>query len=565
MVINYLNRKLLLFFSLYLLVLAPTTSFADVQLNIDALNLSIEEAFKISIVSNNTSARNIDISALKQEFEILDQYKQSSMNIINGHISQSSTWVYTVVAKRVGKITIPAIVVGNESTQAIDITVKDLADDTGTQDILLEVDIEQPASYVQGQFIYIQKLLFAKPFRSNSTLTRPRLTSGRADIEALGNTPERIVQRNGRDYRMLTRRFAVIPQESGTLVLAPSVFSGTLRRESQRHQNTFSYSSRSKRIRVKSKEIILTIKPRPDEFTGKDWIIAKDFSLHLSWPISPDQLKSGDPITLALTAVADGLRAEQLPDINIQAPDGIKLYPEKAMFNTIKNLDGVIGTMNKNIVLIATGGGEFILPKLSIPWWNSQTEKQEVATIEAVKLTISGTPAVTPIQKALATPEKEVEKQTNKDKQQESTLSNTLITLISIASLLLLLLLAWFYKKRLKKRVDIETVTDKSRKYTIEDQQKTLQNLKQACINNNAQDAKNSLQQWAQSIGDSSLNEAHLQQAVKDLNHRLYSKDKTSWQGENLWQAAYNYHTQYTDKLKSKKNENGKELESLYL
>ena len=565
MVAYFLSRKLLLLFLLCLFALTPITSFADVKLKVDTLNINIEEAFEISIVSNNAISGDIDTSALTQDFEIIDQYKQSSVNIINGHVTQSSTWIYTVVAKRAGKITIPAITVGNESTQAIDITVKDSADTTNTQDIILEVEIEQPATYVQGQFIYVQKLLSAKPFRNNSTLTRPRLTKGRADIEPLGNTPERVVQRNGQDYRMLTRRFAVIPQESGKLVLAPSVFSGTLRRESQRNLNTFNYSSRSKRIRVKSKEIILNIKPRPDEFTGKDWIIAKDFSLHLNWPIPPDQLKAGDPITLGLTAVADGLRAEQLPDINIQAPDGIKLYPEKAIFDNIKNLSGIIGTMNKNIVLIATGGGEFILPKISIPWWNSQTEKQEIATIESVKLKISGAPAVAPIQKAVTSPSPETNKTEADNEPVKPTLSNTLITLMVLAGLLLLLLFAWLYKNWQQRSLVGGTAPRKIKKHTAEDQQQILQKLKQACTDNKTQEAKKLFYQWAQNTEDKALTNPALQHAINDLNHALYSKESRIWQGASLWQAVNNYQTQHADKLKNMKVNHKNELESLYL
>ena len=565
MVIAFLNHKLRLFFYLCLLTLAPITSFADAQLKIDALNISIDEVFKISIISDSAYSGSVDISALSQDFEILDKSKQTSMNIINGHITQSSSWIYTVVAKHTGKILIPAITVGNESTQATEINVKEpSSQNNSAQDIILEADIEQPATYVQGQFIYVQRLLSAKPYRSDATLTRPRLTAGRADIEALGNTPERIVQRNGRDYRMLTRRFAIIPQESGKLVLAPSVFSGTLRRESQRNMNTFSYSSRSKRVRVKSKEIILNIKPRPAEFTGKDWIVAKDFSLHLSWPIPLDELKAGEPITISLAAIADGLRAEQLPDIKLQAPNGIKLYPEKPIFDNIKNLDGIVGTMNKNIVLVATGGGEFILPKLSIPWWNSRTEKQEIATLEAVKLSISGAPATKPAQKALATPE-EVNKQRDNDEQQVSSLSNTLIILISLVGLLLFLISAWLYKNWREKTLYSGITKKETKKQVAVNQQKILQNLQQACTNNKAQDANIFLQQWLQSIGKTNLDNSYLQQAINELNHKLYGQENTLWQGKNLWQAVDKYQNKYIQQLENTKDKKQEELEPLYL
>lgn len=535
-----------------LLAIVPSAVFAEVQLKINAQNISVDDTFDISITSDKANVGNIDTSGITKNFEILDNHKQTSMSIINGQVSQSTTWIYTVAAKKSGKITIPPITVGNENTQAIEIDIKQ---GSGQADIILEADVEPSTAYVQGQFIYIQRLLFARSFRSNPTLTRPRLTKGRAEIEVLGNTSEQIVQRNGRDYRVFTRRFAIIPQESGTLILAPSVFSGTLRATGQ------NYNSRSRRIRVKSKEISVNIKPRPSEFTGKDWIVAKDFSLHLNWPVPPDQLKAGEPVTVVLAAIADGLRAEQLPDINLKAPKGIKLYPEKSVFDNIKSLDGIVGTMNKSIVLIATGGGEFTLPELKIPWWNSQTEKQEVAVIKAVKLKISGTPAATPIQKALPDPKKEEKPiEADDNKQQSIGISNTLLIIITLVSLLLLLALAWLYKNWKKKSPD-HTV----KRYTAEDQRKILHELKQVCEHNNAQAAKPLLEEWMRCTGYSlSENYTKLNQAINKLNHALYAKANTPWQGKRLWRAIEDYHFQQSQAEKAEDN-NTEYLEPLYL
>jgi hypothetical protein len=549
------------------LLLFPLVSFAELNLSIDRAELNIDEAFELSISSNSATSGNIDISPLQQDFEILDQYKQSSVRIINGNMTQATTWTYNLVAKRSGKIIIPAISIGSDATKPREITVKEgAAQGSGNQDIIVEAEIEQKSAYVQGQFIYIQRLLFAKPFRNNSTLTRPRLKEGRAEIESLGNTAERIVKRNGRDYRMLTRRFAIIPQESGKLVFSPSMFSGTLRRSSQRlPNNRFSFSSRARRVRVYSNEVSIEIKPRPAEFTGKDWIVAKNFSLHLNWPTPPDQIEAGKPVSVVLAAIANGLRAEQLPEINLQAPAGIKLYPEKPTFNNERNLDGIVGTMNKRIVLVSTGGGEFEIPELTIPWWNSKTNKQEIAKLEAIKLTISGAPVATTVQKAINKPE------VNKAQRQEETtieekpkLSNTLLLMLALAGLLLASLLAWFFMRwKGKKRIN-----NAAEKYTPATKQQILSNLEQACSNNNAADAQQQLQQWMQSIGKSAAifsesSDTALQQQIKQLNQVLYAKEKTNWQGAALWQAVEKYQAQSKAVVgRGDKNQQG--LEPLY-
>jgi hypothetical protein len=527
------------------LLLFPLVSFAELNLSIDRAELNIDEAFELSISSNSATSSNIDISPLKQDFEILDQYKQSSVRIINGNMTQSTIWTYNLVAKRAGKITIPAISIGTDATKPREITVKDgAAQGSGNRDIIVEAEVEQKSAYVQGQFIYIQRLLFAKPFSNNSTLTRPRLKEGRAEIESLGNTAERIVKRNGRDYRMLTRRFAIIPQESGKLVFSPTMFNGTLRRSSQHLPNNhFGFSSKARRMRVRSNEVSIEIKPRPAEFTGKDWIVAKNFSLHLNWSTPPDQIEAGEPVSVVLAAIANGLRAEQLPEINLQAPAGIKLYPEKPTFNNERNLDGIIGTMNKRIVLVSTGGGEFEIPELTIPWWNSKTNKQETAKLEAIKLTISGAPVATVVQKVINKPKM------NKVQQQEKTiiekkakLSNTLLLMLVLAGLLLALLLVWFFMHRKGKK----RINNAAEKYTLATRRQILNDLEKACSNNNAADAQQQLQRWMQSIGKSvaifsESSDTVLQQQIKQLNQALYAKEKTNWQGAALWQAVEKY------------------------
>ena len=551
-------------------LLSPFVSLAEVRLTIDRNEISIEEAFELSIVNNSSSSSTVDSRPLQKDFEILDQYKQSSVRIINGNMSQSTTWTYTLVAKRTGKITIPAISVGNEATTAREIIVKKgIAQGRGDQDILVESEVEQTSSYVQAQFIYIQRLLFAKPFRSDSTLTPPTLSKGRAEIEHLGNSAERIVKRNGKDYRMITRRFSVIPQESGSLVFSPSVFSGTLRRSSQRFSNNrFGFSSRARRIRVRSNEIHLEIKSRPAAFTGKHWIIAKRFSLHLNWSVPPDQIEVGKPVSVVLAAIADGLPAEQLPDINLQTPADIKLYPEKPSFTNERNLEGVIGTLNKRIVVVPTSGGEFEIPALSIPWWNSTTNQQEMATLAAVKLTVLGSssPVVQqPIIDILKnTPAIDAKKDITVEK--KPIISTTLLIIWGIiGGLIVAFIIGVLIRWKNTQQAD-----HVSENYSAVEKKKILRKLEQACIENNAPEAQQQLQRWMQSIGVSPicLSEQRyslLKQQIKQLNRALYSKNKHDWQaGAILWEAIEHDQKMLDNPKLQHENKNQPALEPLY-
>jgi hypothetical protein len=542
--------------------LFSVASAAELVVRFDRAEFSIDEAFELSISSNNATSGNIDLGQLQQNFEILDQYKQSSVRIINGDMTQSTTWTYRLVAKQSGKLTIPAITVGNATTKAREIIVKEsVAQGRQNNDIIVEAEIEQTSAYVQQQIIYTQRLLFAKPFRNDATLTRPSLKEGRADVESLGNTPERIVTRNGRDYRQLTRRFAIIPQASGSLVFAPSMFSGTMRGSSQRlSNNRFGFSSRARRVRVGSKEISIEIKPRPTAFTGKDWIIANDFSLHLNWSTPPTQIEAGKPVSVVLAAIANGLRAEQLPEINLQAPAGIKFYPEKPSFTNERNLDGIIGTMNKRIVVVPTGGGVFEIPALRISWWNSKTNQEEEAVLAAVKLNVSGEPiAIT--QQVVATPDVNTAQKETVASVDQRKLSTTVITLLILVGILLVLFFGWL----LMRWKALQQLGNASEKHLAEKQQ-IVKTLEHACITNNAAEAQRQLHYWMQSIEKSpaQLFSRPLQQQIKQLHHALYAKEKENWQGKALWQAVESYQKQLDKGVVEQDKKRREGLEPLY-
>lgn len=557
------NALLLFLFSISVVVNAD-----EIELKFDRTQFSLEEPFDITITSSNANSGTIDLSLLTKDFEILGQHKQTSMQIINGAVSQSLSLIFTVAAKQAGDITIPPMVIGQDTTREKTITIKEESQTAQGKDILLEAAVEQDTSYVQGQVIYVQRLLFSKDLGSNSTLTRPKLKEGRAEIESLGNTPEQVVQRNGRDYRMITRRFAIIPQESGKIVFAPTVFSGATQGANIQQFDRFGFTSTAKRMQVRSNEVSVEIKPRPTNFTGKDWIVAKDFSLHLNWPVPTDQLKAGEPVTVVLAAIADGLRAEQLAEIEFKVPDAIKQYPEKPTFKNIRKRDGIVGTVNQSIVLVATGGGTFQIPEIKVPWWNSQTDKEEVAVLAATDLKVSGKPVAIPVQKMAEAPAT-MEEGGKPERIEVPTVSKTLILLLTLALFAVLLLFTWWVIKR-KGRNPIDLSTNDSKGVTLDCKQ-ILMDLEKACLSDNALAAQAHLQDWAGCIDifpptleqlSQQTNES-LRFEIRLLSQSLYGRGGNVWQGKALWKEV----SLFQSRLKqAKKEEKPKyQLEPLYL
>ena len=103
----------------------------------------------------------------------------------------------------------------------------------------------------------------------------------------------------------------------------------------------------------------------------------------------PDQLKAGEPVTLTLAIVADGLAAEQLPKLDVQAPTGIRLTPTSRNCVMTQAMM-VVGYVRKNGWWLPPITANTPFPGLTLDWFNTKTGKQETAKVDPVKLVVSG-------------------------------------------------------------------------------------------------------------------------------------------------------------------------------
>ena len=145
-----------------------------------------------------------------------------------------------------------------------------------------------------------------------------------------------------------------------------------------------------KHIQRFSEPLTLHIQGQPVGYTGKHWLPASSVSLNAHWQTPADKLKAGEPVTLTLAIVADGLAAEQLPKLDIAVPAGIKAYTDQPELRNDAGNNGVVGVRQEKWVVVAPYNGEYQFPGVSVDWWNTSTGKQETARIEPVKMVVTG-------------------------------------------------------------------------------------------------------------------------------------------------------------------------------
>ncbi len=380
--------KLFLYF---LTLLAVTFSwhaqaFLSVTATVDKNPVMVNESFMLKVTADDDINRSaLDTSVLLKDFIVGRTSVSSQTSMVNFKTTRTTTWSTVLIARQTGDFTIPALTVEQSSTQPIQIEVVAATDPqlSQQQDIFISTEISSQELYVQQQVSLVVKLHFAAELKRGS-LTEPSLAD--ANIKQIGKDAESDTIVNGRRYRVIERTYTISPQKSGTFTLNSPVFNGEIMVQSRRRSNFLSFAD-TKPISVIADDITLTVKPMPDDYQGA-WLPSELLVLDQEWQPSIDTFTVGEPITRIITLTAAGLSEEQLPDLPMPVPAGVKVYPDQAQLHTGINQGRLVSQKVYKFALVASKAGDFELPEIIIPWWNTVTNRYEQATIAAQTITV---------------------------------------------------------------------------------------------------------------------------------------------------------------------------------
>ena len=537
-----------------LLLFSTSLLAAQINVTIDRNPVALNESFQVIFNADESPDDDPDFSPLEKDFDILNQQKSSQLSWINGKTNKAITWTLNLMAKHNGSVTIPAISFGDDSSSPLAITV---AKTTATDDVqlneplYLDVEVDKQTPYVQSQVLYTVRLYQRVNF-SQASLTEPNLEN--TVVEKLGEDTQYKTQIKGVTYLVTERRYALFPQQSGPLTIEPMVLTAqVIIDDSHGRVNSFFNTPSTQTKRVSSKAISLNVQAAPNSFNGKHWLAADKLSLEQTWANNKDlQVNVGEPITRTITLIAQGTTSSQLPDLTGQtlAPQ-LKAYPDQAVINDRANSSGIIAMREQKVAIIPSKAGSFTLPAIEVPWFNTNTNKMEVATLPETTLMAINPTNTTPedqplpnsaatLQAVEKTPEPVQSTKIEPSPKQQNTYWQWLTILFAFAWVITLIMLI---KARKKQITGTAESNDKKELNTKE----AIKALQQSCADNDAKSAQLALLKWAASAykvtSFSALQhyvDPALQAELVKLNHALYAKDKANWQGASLLQAVKN-------------------------
>lgn len=537
--------------------------WAKVSASTSRTVISIDETLVLEIKSEDSSGEP-DLSVLENDFQILGRSQSQNYSLINGHASRTHSWNVTLLPKKTGEITIPAVQVGNETTQPIHLVIQGQSKTPGLdgKDVFLKVeltDTDKKDYYVQQQIVVKVKFFHRIRF-ANASLSEFKLDN--TVVEKIGNDRKysKVIAKHR--YNVIERHYAIYPQQSGALTIPAMTFTGN----AEISQNFSLFSRPGQQIISRSKPLELNILPIPDNYTGLNWLPSESLVIESEILEDINSIESGEAITRHIVVRATGLLGSQLPVINVPSSRKIKTYPDKEQLNTQILDDKMIGIRRDTIAVIPLNPGPFTLPEIKVDWWNTITNQQETAILPARTLFAQKNSELnySTIEPDTASVDNISSTQQNADK---STEKNTIEKVIykemhagnnpwfwaSLAFLILWLmtlgLLYVSFSKNKRSNANPSTQGKNHQKHTTH--QKHLQILYDCCHENNAHKATTALIQWTKIYFNQPIisglsqvidlidpiRDQDLIMAISQLESSQYSANKQSWNGKPLSSA----------------------------
>lgn len=337
-----------------------------------------------------------DLSVLEKDFRIVDRRTSSSVNVLNGQRSERHRLVLRLLPRRSGELTVPPIPVGEMRTAPLSLTVTPASQGeslalprvtdapagarigpvpAAERQALIEAELDAERASVEEQVLLGVRVL-SRDVLADARLHDPEPEGAR--VLPLGEERTSEV-RDGQLWQVYERRYALFPQRSGPLEIAPLLF------ESRPPAGT----GLRQPIRALSQALTLDVGPRPVLPAGVSWLPARSVRLTETGDADPRR-RLDERWQRIVTVTAEGRRGQDLPALGLNAPFELDVHAESPQVWDERTRDGVVGHRRERIWLKAREPGRYTLPQVRLPWWDTANDALRYAVLPARTVDVNG-------------------------------------------------------------------------------------------------------------------------------------------------------------------------------
>lgn len=363
---------------------------AQVRAWLEPDRIALDETTELSIEINGMTADGLpDMSMLSQDFRMLDQGVVQQLDQSNGQFNLRIIMRMRLQPRREGVLQIPILRVGGSTTPPLQLVVgpprtpvpKVGPDDPALpeQPLYLESKLDTPSPYVQQTVGYTVRLYYEAGSLIGGRLDQD-VPDG-ASLQQLGEDAQHTLRVGDRFYKVLERRYLLIPERPGVLTVPPARFQG-------RSLGVFGdpFDPAQQEVRTRGRPQTLQVKPIPSA-APQPWLPLR--ALSLRYIETPKALRVGESAMVTVELHADGATTSQLPALELKTAEGARVFPDQARRND-RFLEGrPLGTITRRFAVLPSRTGTLRVSAPRIAWWDAEAGVARTASLPDLVLDVA--------------------------------------------------------------------------------------------------------------------------------------------------------------------------------
>lgn len=258
----------------------------------------------------------------------------------------------------------------------------------GNATAFLEMEVDDRNPYVQQSVGVVVRLYYASQLLSGELgLDAP----DGASLQRVGQDRSLVREVNGRRYNLVERRYLLIPERSGPLLLPGARFEG-------RAAGGFfdeMFGGGNGRLRATAPDQPLQVQPQPSA-APQPWLPLHD--LRLRYTAAPARARAGEAVTVVVEAVADGATRAQFPELpEIDAGADAQVFAEPAQYDESFNGSTPQLKLTRRYAIVPRQPGTLVVPGWRMPWWDVRSAQAQTATLPDLTLHVGQGSSAAPV------------------------------------------------------------------------------------------------------------------------------------------------------------------------
>lgn len=347
---------------------------------LDRSQVTLGETATLNI-ETSASVQQVDYRPLAAQFDIAGQTVRRSYQLVNGRSQAKSLFAVGIRPRGTGVFTVPALRVGGATTTPLRMTVvpPSVQPATGDADAFVETVLDAAQPYVQQAVGMVVRLHVAVPLLSGQ-LDQDEVAG--ASLQRVGEDIQYQREIGGKRYSVVERRYLLIPERSGPLLVPGARFNG------QAVGGFFDdlFDDGRKPISAAAQARRLQVQPIPAD-APQPWLPLRD--LKLRYLQSPRTARVGEATTIELEAIVDGARASQLPPLALADSADAQVFADPAQVDEQFIEGRPRTTVRRRIAIVPLKAGALTLPGPRIEWWDAAQGVARTAMLPPLQLQVA--------------------------------------------------------------------------------------------------------------------------------------------------------------------------------